>query len=536
MENLYRDNCNCIVQIEKMIVAYRRQDYYSANMQEKEVLTLLTHLFSEMCNAGILEADVVNEMLMPLLSAKEQQDYVLLADLYDLQVTPFLMEIQERLRGQKLPDYWRKNMEILTDAYLKEQLTFPEGEKSEICYFIEETSIGAKTLRAQKNEKTWYLHSNKNPWDEGRIFADEYYDIQQTEYLMLGFGLGYHVEQLRKKSSYCTITVFEPSLKALQLAFEHSDLTEMLASGQIKIIYDPMLKELGNHLKDFAGVFVIHAPSMRCIENPQIREQFEEYFVQLASVKAQGAWLYQNFNQNVKVLNKVVDELKDKWRGEEVLLVAGGPSLDENIMKIKEFRKGRILLAVGTVVKKLLQEGVKPDYMIITDAKEEMTKQIEGVKTDDIPLLYLSTVSPKVLRAHTGEQYCILQNGFRSAEQYAQTASFDLYETGGSVSTTALDIAIRLAQSTVYCFGLDLAYTGAKTHAEGTADYKEVDVSGYRQVRSVEGGMVPTIKNLDSYRHWIERRIESEKAMKFINISRGAYIHGMENRASLEGK
>ena len=96
-----------------------------------------------------------------------------------------------------------------------------------------------------------------------------------------------------------------------------------------------------------------------------------------------------------------------------------------------------------------------------------------------------------------------------------------------------MDVAIRLAGNKIICFGLDLAYTGAKSHAEGTAAYHEVDVSEYRKVPSVTGDMVPTIKNLDSYRHWIERRIKDEK-VRFINISKGAYIAGMENRTELE--
>lgn len=110
-----------------------------------------------------------------------------------------------------------------------------------------------------------------------------------------------------------------------------------------------------------------------------------------------------------------------------------------------------------------------------------------------------------------------------------------LYRTGGSVATTALDLGIRMKCASIVFIRLDLAYTNHQTHANNTRDKMFVDKVGNRQVLSVDGNIIDTGKNIDSYRKWIERRIVDEKSIKMIDATEGgALIHGMENKSLSE--
>ncbi len=527
MKQLYEENCACIALIETVIDLYRRQNYYAAAVKEQEILRTFSVMMERLIQLNDPNYKVLQDLMVLLLEAKEQDDNVLLADLYQAQMLPFLFSLQEQFQEDEYANYWQRNLESLQDDELLRVLKADTNQKSK-C-FIEKTSVGAKTIRIENNNRSWYLHSNINPWKEADFFAEEYYELQYTNYLIWGLGLGYHVEKIRQKNRFNRIVVFESNLEVLQSTFLCSDLTDMLKSGQVKIVYDPEVKKIAEYLTDFEGVFAIHAPSLKCIEQKDAKERLEEYFLHLSSIKNQLGQLIQNFNQNIGSIHKVVDEIHEKWENKEIILVAGGPSLEKNLQTIQRLKENRILLAVGTVAKKLLTEGIVPDYIIMTDSSPVLTRQVDDVDWKGIPLLYMSTVAPEVLSMHNDEQYCILQKGFSPAERYAEEHKIRTYETGGSVSTTAIELAIRFAATTVYCFGLDLAYTDSKTHAEGTAAYQQVDVSNLRQVKSVEGKLVPTVKNLDSYRHWIERRIKDETKIQFINVSRGAYIHGMKN-------
>lgn len=98
------------------------------------------------------------------------------------------------------------------------------------------------------------------------------------------------------------------------------------------------------------------------------------------------------------------------------------------------------------------------------------------------------------------------------------------------MSTSAIDLILRFNCKSLTTIGLDLAYTDNKTHSY---DAKSVDTSTssrYIYVKGVRGDSLPTTNILNIYRKWIENRIENRiKNIKLVNMSRGAYIEGMEN-------
>jgi hypothetical protein len=154
-----------------------------------------------------------------------------------------------------------------------------------------------------------------------------------------------------------------------------------------------------------------------------------------------------------------------------------------------------------------------------------MYKQIDGVNLKNIPMILLSTASSSVIDYYNGPIYVAYQSGYIHAEIKAKEIGATLFETGGSVTTTALDIALRFGARKIIFVGVDLAYTGGYSHASGEGRRIE-NTDGLRQVRSNTGGMVYTSKNLDIYRKWIERRLEGVRDTEVYNTGDGAEIKG----------
>mgnify|MGYP003311426870 CR=1 FL=1 len=101
------------------------------------------------------------------------------------------------------------------------------------------------------------------------------------------------------------------------------------------------------------------------------------------------------------------------------------------------------------------------------------------------------------------------------------------YETGGSVTTLALEIALRLGATSIYLLGVDLAYPNGISHATGTMDRMGRDTNGMKRVKSVNGDWVYTDLLFDSYRNWIESKINRYPQVDFYNLSTcGAHIEG----------
>ena len=179
----------------------------------------------------------------------------------------------------------------------------------------------------------------------------------------------------------------------------------------------------------------------------------------------------------------------------------------------------------------LQKAGIIPDFIMITDASNDIYLQLKD-KVDHrrSTLLYMISANAKAVGYFMGRKYAAFQEGVDMAEDYAREHGYTLVSTGGSVSTTALDICIRMGCKKIVCLGLDLAYTGNKTHAEGTmSNTRTFETTDMPMAKSVSGEMIPTSLNLSCYQSWIERRIEVEKDIEFVNISDGAYIQGMKN-------
>lgn len=82
--------------------------------------------------------------------------------------------------------------------------------------------------------------------------------------------------------------------------------------------------------------------------------------------------------------------------------------------------------------------------------------------------------------------------------------------------------------------GLDLSFPKNKTHGFSLSeDVDAASSSASLSILDLHGNQVQTSQPLNSYRKWIEQRIHSENTIEFINITEGAFIHGMKNMDDL---
>lgn len=500
--------------IRQTVYYLRRQAYLYAMRRVRGVLDRLEVQLSAYTKwkeaiaslLGAFDESLLVQMFQDILYAQEQGDYIWLADLLELQLIPFVLQIQESYAG------------AAGEVVLRE-----EGCRVEL------TSSGAYTL-AVSGETGWkYLHTNGNPDEEARLLAESWFDGQHYDYIVYGLGLGYHIQALLDMDEAVRVTVLEADSHILELAETYGLAGEWQDSDRVRIIIDEDFTRLVRLSEAMTGeeVFVVHYPSLLQIKNAHYRAQLEEYFISYSSMQTQMYRLTGNFVRNRRYFNQEVSSLAERFRGKNVYIIAAGPSLDRNMMELKRVQGHGIILATGTVLKKMLAAGIRPDYVIITDGGSFTYSQTSGIEERGVPLLYLPTVYYKIVAEYPGERYLICQKDFDKSEEYAREHGYPLFETGGSVTTTALDVSIRLGCSTVVFVGLDLAYTGQRDHASGTAFAKEA--KGNLLVEDIFGNKVQTAKNLDIYRRWIEKRIVQEDAsgIDFIDATEGgARIQG----------
>lgn len=515
---MIKKNAALLKEIYCAVRYLRRQDYLFAMRQTTEVVDCLMENIPEYLQQKeyfnqkqiLVEEQAVMELLQYLLAAQQKRDYIWLADILELQLIPFISSLQKVLmESEKEPDTGMEN------------------------YRLEYSFCGLYTLAVKQGQAWQYLHTSGNVIEEGWKLAESWFDSDKYHYVIYGLGLGYHVQALLEMDEAVEVTVLEPDIQIIRLARMYGAADLWTQHDRVQIVNDTDFSQLVqiSENMDEESVFVIHYPSLQIITNAYYQEQLEEYFIQYSSAKTQFNRLAINFLRNQKGFTKEVSELEGKFKNQTVYIIAAGPSLDKNIQQLKKVQGKGIILATGTVLKKLLREQIRPDYVIIIDGGRATYKQIQEVENCQVPLLYMSTVYYKIPMEYQGEKYVIFQKDFMKSEETAKEKGYPLYESGGSVSTTALDIAIRFQCKKIVFIGLDLAYTDDMDHASDTASVRKVEQGNLCIVEDIYGNKVKTAKNLDIYRKWIEKRITREEEIAVIDATEGgARIEGTQIR------
>lgn len=267
----------------------------------------------------------------------------------------------------------------------------------------------------------------------------------------------------------------------------------------------------------------IHKSSLNLIpmEYIELKQLLEEFIVKENSIKGNEDKLYKNFIENIENHDKNVDALFNKHRGQPLFLISAGPSLDKNIYEFQKVKDKGIILSVGRAVRPLISAGIIPDYIIITDPSDVLYyNQLRGLDIE-VPIIVLSTCDKNVMLNYKGYKYIALQEGYGPAEDYGRCNNNKLVETGGSVATTGLDIAIRMGCNPIVFVGQDLAFTDKRTHSEDTYPKKIIDNNMFREVEDIYGNIIKTSKNLSIYLRWIQNRIFREKGINFMDATEG---------------
>lgn len=518
----------------RIVMYFRQQNHHAALRNMAKLSGMLMNLVTQVSQEAVrlqaesvIDQDEIAFVFSEVVSAQEKGDYILLADLLEMQLLPFLMQSQERLVSNielsAKTEIWEQNLSRLQqlDVHLAEQVKACMIQED--CH-VEPTSSGLWTLNMTDQSGTYYFHTNVNPRVEAEIFAKQYYSPDCVNYLVFGLGLGYHIKALPDLDDGIYIDVIEPDLEIIRLANIYTDLSWLYDNPRIRLWYDADFTKWKELLKKETQL-IIHYPSLRHVSNPEIKLSMEKFFIQDSGRRNFRIQMANNFRDNVIHCDGNVDELKPRFQGKNVIIVAAGPSLDKNVKLLLSKPKNTLILAVGTVFRKLLRMQIIPDFVIFLDAQPHLYRQIEGLEKSDIPILCASTACKKIAAEYGGKKYLICQDGYDHAEVYAKEHGYQIYRTGGSVSTIALDVSLRLGCKEVAYIGLDLAFTNDLAHTSDTSEVNIGEDEKTIMVPDANGGKVATRRLFLIYQEWIERRAtEADAAGKVFDATEGGAI------------
>lgn len=396
---------------------------------------------------------------------------------------------------------------------------------------------GLPTLAYCRDSGRFFFHSRHDPEREAEQFIKGQGIAPGDRVVIYGLGLGYHLrvglEQIGPSGS---LAALESNLGVAYFAWEVGVLRDLLRAPNftlyLAISPSGLRTALLEALEPPERKFVIHGPSLHLLpaEFETLRTLLKEWKVRADSINGLQPLMKQNLAANREICASAlgVERLFGNFRGVPLFLLAAGPSLSNALPHLKMAAERALLFAVGTALKPLLAHGIVPHLAIITDPSPAVARQVEGIDAS-FPLIFLPTASKEAVASYKGPKLAAFQAGHSGVEELARRLGHPLIETGGSVATAALDIAIRMGANPIVFVGQDLAYVDGFSHADGTVHGEFIGpVRIFAKAPGNGGGEVITSASWNAYRRWIERRIEGEKErIDFINTSlEGARIAG----------
>lgn len=294
IQSIFNMNIKLIGLMHKAVIHFRRSEYDKAlsiiadSMGNINIITDAIIKDREYFN--LVSTDSVVEMLQGIVNSQKDKDYILLADLIELQIIMLLCNVQEMIinkedfyifsqeKYEKMIGIMLKKITNSADAFDK----IIEGLDPELLlergYRIEFTSCGQMTLAVTDTKGlSYYMHSNHIITGEAFSTAATWYEKGIKRYIILGFGLGYVINELLMLISDedAEIIIYEHDINILKLSCGFSGIEDMYEDSRFRIIYDPELEHIRHDIcNDKEEKVCIFYPSLRYIKEPETRKYF----------------------------------------------------------------------------------------------------------------------------------------------------------------------------------------------------------------------------------------------------------------------
>lgn len=451
--------------------------------------------------------------------------------------------LEKSVLGEKLFTEWQN----VNESYGKGLLFFSEMADNtdillETLYEIVEGNCGidvsdgdyriissrSSFLTIQDITTQNYIHSKDDPVFEAWTMAKQIYLPEYTSFAFLGVGLGYLPEAVFSLSDKSAdIFIFTANKRMVEYATHYGVLSN-INQDKLHIVIEEdsyrLLDAFSDPLDTNGKTGYYCLPDEAAKLDDIGREVLNDFYFSSHTVMVFKDLCRINAWRNKKNVGRYYrDELFEKK--EDWIVVAGGPSLDANIDYIKS-NLHKEIICVSTVYRKLLQNDIHPDFVCVADPQARTWKHMDNIDDHSSIMLMDVTANWRFGECYKGDIYIVpTMNSY--GIDVPELPLEDYWYVAGTVTTLALEAAVRMGASKVELIGVDMAYPEGKSHATGTLDARNLNTKGMPLVDSVDGGKVPTTEQFKTYISYIEDKLRDYSYVEFINRSdNGAKING----------
>lgn len=368
------------------------------------------------------------------------------------------------------------------------------------------------------------LHNMEDPIGSAARSAERQEMKAENASILLGFGLGYLARELaRKIEKKHALLICETDPAILKTAMRHVDLSDVLDSDYIRIV-------AGEGIEMHRWVHTLNMKFMNAKVDvisygPAIRTNPDEYRHLLDITQKESLAVILNRNTILKAGQVMMDNvlcnfpdvlqsagvkhLERLFQGRPAILVAAGPSLEQNVHLLRELQGRAVIIAVDTALRLLLPLGIKPDIVTTIDFNRINFQKFANVPIDaDISLVYHPGGYYESIRAFHGPRFTVSQVPNRIPHWLMQfVEDKGSLASGTTVAHMSFHLACLLGCDPIVFVGQDLAFPAKKIHA-GDLSLWRINTDEMETVDDIFG---EPVGSMTSFRHAIHHFEKSFK-------------------------
>ncbi len=400
-----------------------------------------------------------------------------------------------------------------------------------------------------------YIHHRKNPRQEAKNFIEQFKNIpKHSDILFYGVGLGYHIRAYAEKYPDKSFSIYEPIPEVFYQFLCNTDLKQF-PLHLVKNIYlessqdDP--DKFCNHLikRVKKSILIIDLPAYSGICPQKHQAFFNQFAIHLDErrialgpyVTFQKRWTTNAVKNFTHVLNNpnILLEKKNCFANKAAILVASGPSLEEEIENLKEIRQKGLayIFSVGTAINALVRHDIHPHAACTYDPSKEnqiVCREVleKGIKS--IPLIFGSTVGYETVEKYPGPKMHMLISQDALAAFYLKpqgSDGLDFVTDASSIAVITLQLLYKLGFNPIILVGQNLAYLDGKNYTDGSTypshEACQMHLKNATLIKDVNGNDVSSCESYIRIRLQIENYLRQYQDVNVINTTKnGAHIEG----------
>ncbi|MBN2651291.1 MAG: motility associated factor glycosyltransferase family protein, partial [Spirochaetales bacterium] len=353
------------------------------------------------------------------------------------------------------------------------------------------------------------------------------------------------------------IIIVEPSIRFFASTLFYRDMSQILADKKITFLLeaseDQILGSIAMQKSDkFPIIKNINILKLNSNFFEKIEKQIDDLKKTIAAnrstaKKFKTLWI-KNTIRNMEDFSTAVSPaiLTNRFAGLPAIVLGAGPSLNKVLPKIKELQEKALIIAVDTALRGLTSHGVVPDFFLISDPQYWNIRHLDNTDTAQSILI---TSSEAVALFPKSKFSIYSSSSFPICKKIEELLKPGLpsLRSGGSVITSAWDLAQTLGCNQIFLAGIDFSYPDCQTHYHDsrfeslalansnrfspftTYNFATVNARTTYYDYNYLGNKIKSDKRLSIYKWWFERQFESSNLKSFNLESDGLAIKNLKN-------